>query len=203
MAHPWREQPAGANIPPRGGGERWIVGGVLASDDLRRIRRVLNIAGVIALIIGFVAIVVPIVASVGTAIFVGWVLVAAGITMGVRAISHRAPFRGLEALLTLVVGLYLLLFPLSGTVTLTFVLAVWFFASGFLSLSAAAQQPRTPEAWITALGGVLSVVLGFLIAVNLPSSASWAIGLLVGINLMFWGVRALVAAHVLKRLFDT
>jgi uncharacterized membrane protein HdeD (DUF308 family) len=41
-------------------------------------------------------------------------------------------------------------------------------------------------------------VLGILIAVELPSSAGWAIGLLVGINLIFWGVRALVGARLLK-----
>jgi uncharacterized membrane protein HdeD (DUF308 family) len=51
-----------------------------------------------------------------------------------------------------------------------------------------------------ALGGGLSVILGFLIAASLPSSATWAIGLLVGINLVFWGVRALIGARLLKEL---
>jgi uncharacterized membrane protein HdeD (DUF308 family) len=203
MAQPWSEQVAGPNIRSRGDGETWMFGAGLGTDDVRRARKVLNIAGIVALIIGFVAIVVPAVASVATAIFVGWVLVAAGITMGARAFSNRAWLRGLEALLTLIAGLYLLLFPLSGTVSLTFVLAVWFFASGFLSLSVAAREPRSSEQWMTALGGVLSVVLGFLIAVNLPSSASWAIGLLLGIHLIFWGIRALVGAQVLKQLFET
>jgi uncharacterized membrane protein HdeD (DUF308 family) len=53
---------------------------------------------------------------------------------------------------------------------------------------------------MTAFGGAISVILGVLIAVNLPSSAGWAIGLLVGINLIFWGVRALVAAGLLSSL---
>jgi uncharacterized membrane protein HdeD (DUF308 family) len=49
------------------------------------------------------------------------------------------------------------------------------------------------------LGGVLSMLLGVLIALELPSSAAWAIGLLVGVNLLFWGVRAIVAARLLGR----
>jgi uncharacterized membrane protein HdeD (DUF308 family) len=47
------------------------------------------------------------------------------------------------------------------------------------------------------------VILGILIAVGLPSSAAWAIGLLVGIELIFWGARALLAAHILKQWFGT
>ncbi|MGZ4250669.1 MAG: hypothetical protein ACXVUE_20495 [Solirubrobacteraceae bacterium] len=52
--------------------------------------------------------------------------------------------------------------------------------------------------WAAALNGVLLIVLGFLIADSLPSSAAWAIGLLVGIDLIFWGVRSLVATRLLK-----
>jgi uncharacterized membrane protein HdeD (DUF308 family) len=45
---------------------------------------------------------------------------------------------------------------------------------------------------------VLSIILGFLIAASVPSSAAWALGLLVGIDLIFWGVRALTAAWLLN-----
>jgi uncharacterized membrane protein HdeD (DUF308 family) len=51
-------------------------------------------------------------------------------------------------------------------------------------------------------GGVLAIVLAVLIALDLPSSAEWAIGLIVGVNLIFWGTRALVAASLLKRVFE-
>jgi uncharacterized membrane protein HdeD (DUF308 family) len=131
------------------------------------------------------------------------VLVFVGVVTGVHAFSRRPAaqitLHLLKALLTLVVGLYILVFPLSATVTLTFVLAIWFFATGLLELMVAAQQRGLPGAWLVVFSGVIAVLLGIFIAAELPSSAGWAIGLLVGINLVFSGVRLLSFAHLLKR----
>jgi uncharacterized membrane protein HdeD (DUF308 family) len=180
----------------------WTAQVGLTRDQIGRARRWLIVAGSLALLVGVVSIAVPVIASVTTAIFVGWVLLASGIADAIYAISHRAPLRGLEALIALAAGFYLLVFPLHGTVTLTFVLAVWFFASGVFSLAYAVQSRGVPGWWLSALGGVASVILGFLIAASLPSSAAWAIGLLVGINLVFWGVRALLGARLLRALTE-
>ena len=203
MAPTVREQFARNEFGGGLGYEVRMLGGSLGSEQIRRARRWLIVAGVLALITGFVAIAVPAIASVTTTIFVGWILIAAAISIGIQAISHRAPIRGLEALLAFAAGFYVLVFPLSGTVTLTFVLAVWFFASGVLSLSLAFQLGRGAFSWMHAISGLLAVIMGFLIAASLPSSAGWAIGLLIGINLIFWGVRALVGARLLKELTGT
>jgi uncharacterized membrane protein HdeD (DUF308 family) len=103
---------------------------------------------------------------------------------------------------TLIAEFYVLVFPLSGTVTLTFVLAVWFFATGVMSLTFSVQWRGAPGAWFTGFGGALSVILGFLIAASLPSSASCEIGLLVGINLILWG-GALIGARALRDLLES
>ena len=200
MAARWREQAAGAGVPGTGHPWPWTLGGTLTAAELERVRRWLIASGILALLAGVVAIAVPIVASITTALFIGWVLVFVSIPMAIHSVSDRAPVRGLEALLTLIVGLYLLIFPLTGTVTLTFVLAVWFFAGGVMSVVHAWQWRDAPHAWVSALGGALSVLLGFLIAASLPSSAAWAIGLLVGVNLIFWGMRALVAAQAIRHV---
>ncbi len=198
MPRRWNEQLAGPGFPGSRNLESWTPEGRLAGGVLRRVRRWLIAVGVLALISGIVAIAVPVLASVATAIFIGWVLVVAGVAMTVRAVSHRSPVRGLEALVTLVAGLNVLVFPSSGTVTLTFVLAVWFFARGVLSLTYALSRRAGAESWAAAIGGVLSIILGFLVAAGLPGTAAWALGLLVGIDLIFWGVRALTAAWLLN-----
>jgi uncharacterized membrane protein HdeD (DUF308 family) len=174
--------------------------GWLTSEPLQRARRWLIVAGVASLIIGIVAVAVPVLASVTVTIFFGWILIAGGLALGVHAVSHRVWVRGLEAAITFVAGLYILLFPLSGTVTLTFVLAAWLFASGILSLVYGIQWRDSAGNWTYIFSGALSVIVGLLIALGLPSSAAWAIGLLVGINLIIWGVRALTGAWLLKRL---
>ena len=149
----------------------------------------------------------PIVASVTLTLFVGWMLMLYGIVSGFQAFTADVPgrtkaWRALNALLAVLVGLYHVALPLSGTITLTFLLAVWFFGTGLFSLTAAWQwRGRSETPWL-AVSGLLSVLLGILIAVSLPSSAAWAIGLLVGIQMIWWGTDALVAASVLRRMLD-
>jgi uncharacterized membrane protein HdeD (DUF308 family) len=63
------------------------------------------------------------------------------------------------------------------------------------------HRDRPGAGWMT-VNGLLSLALGVLIAANLPSSAGWAIGLLVGIYMIWWGIDALIAASLLKRVLD-
>jgi uncharacterized membrane protein HdeD (DUF308 family) len=187
----------------RASGDAWLEALGRPGEILRRARTLLIVTGALSLLAGVAAIVVPAVASVATAIFIGWILVFAGVVMAVHVFSRHS--RGSRALpiltaaLTLFVGIYLLVAPLSGTLTLTFMLAAWFLGTGVLGLLAAWLHRGLPGAGLIALNGVISVILGVLIAADLPSSATWAIGLLVGINLIVWGVRALVLAAALGR----
>ena len=179
----------------------------LPPTEVKRARRWLIAVGVVALIAGVVAIVVPIAASVTMTLFVGWLLMFWGVLGAVQAIRAPAPrstkaWRLVNAVLAFLVGFYLVVLPLSGTVTLTFLLAVWFFGTGLLSLWSAWQHRHVGGVAMTVVDGVLSLVLGLLIAVSLPSSAAWAIGLLVGFYMLWWGSGALTAAFLTRRLSD-
>ena len=133
------------------------------AEELRRARRWLTVAGVLSLLGGIIAIALPNIASVATAIFVGWLLVFVSALSVVDAFStrdgRRIALRLLIAALSLVAGLYLLVAPLDGTFTLTVVL---------------------------------------LIALELPESATWAIGLVVGVDLLFSGILLLSLARSLR-----
>jgi uncharacterized membrane protein HdeD (DUF308 family) len=174
------------------------------ATSLRRGRRRLMIAGVIALVIGAGAIVVPNVASVATAIFVGWILVLSSGYLLADAFSVRHTGRrilhALLALLTFAAGLYLLVAPLDGTFTLTVMLVIWFVAIGIARLVMGLSELGAPGAGMTAVTGVLDLVLGILIAEQLPSSAAWAIGLIVGIDLIFSGSLLIALAMRLRAL---
>jgi uncharacterized membrane protein HdeD (DUF308 family) len=202
MAQQWSE-PITSGVPARGAPPGDFAPPSLTGRELRRLRVWLAVYGVLAILAGGLAIAIPAVASITIAIFIGWLLVFAGILMGVHRWSHRHDRRlgvrpWLTAALTLLIGLYLVIFPLSGTITLTLLLAIWFVGSGALLLSAWWSLRRLPGMWATGVNGAVSVLLGLLIAVDLPSSAAWAVGLLVGINLVFWGVRVLIEASRLE-----
>ncbi len=173
-----------------------------AAEELKRTRRWLTITGVLSLLGGVVAIVLPNVASVATAIFIGWLLVFASALYVVDAFStregKRIALRLLMAVLTFAAGLYLLVAPLDGTFTLTVMLVIWFVAIGVARIVIGISDRGTRGAGLLVLTGLLSLALGLLIALELPSSAAWAIGLIVGIDLAFWGAQMIAVAQILR-----
>jgi uncharacterized membrane protein HdeD (DUF308 family) len=192
--------PASTADPP-------ILAVPLTPEIAQKARRWLMVTGVLALLAGVVSILVPAVTSVTIAILVGVVLIVIAFPMAASAWAvprrGRRALRLIEASLALIAGVCLVAFPLEGTLTLTFFLAAWFFATGALLLAAAPELRGTPMFWPTLLHGLASLLLGALIVADLPSSAAWAIGLLVGVNLVFYGVRALIAARELKQATTT
>jgi uncharacterized membrane protein HdeD (DUF308 family) len=160
--------------------------------------------GVIFLVVGIVAIVVPAAASVGVAIFLGWVLVFGAIVQLFSAFSVEGTasmvIRLVLAVLMAAAGIYLLVAPLKGTITLTVVLTVWFIATGIVRLFTAFRDRGTPAAGAMAVSGGVAVILGILVALNLPSSASWALGLLVGLDFLCFGWVLLVLANAARKL---
>jgi uncharacterized membrane protein HdeD (DUF308 family) len=178
--------------------------GEVALDELRSTRRWLMASGVLSIIAGLLAFLVPTVASVSVAIFLGAMLVVGGVAIFVGAIATRrggrAVLNAIVGVLTFLAGLYLLAAPLRGTFTLTVMLVLWFVVSGTLRVALGLAEWGVPGSGWTVFNGVVTLILGLLIAESLPSSADWAIGLLVGIDLVFYGTGAVLLAASLKRL---
>ena len=165
------------------------------SEEAESRRPMLVAAGLVAIGVGLAAALVPAVASVGMAVFIGVVLLLASAAIAVDAFSSdglgQKLLRGLVALVTFAAGLYLVVSPLEGTFTLTVMLVLWFVGVGIARIAAGIAELGTPEAGYTIAAGVASLVLGVLIARRLPSAADWAIGLLVGIDFIVYGVLCL------------
>lgn len=158
---------------------------------LARSWKALMAVGVLAILVGCVAILVPAVASVGTAIFIGWILLVAGAFLVAAAFSAHSVgtlvVRMLWALLTVVVGAWLIVEPHNGTLTLTLVLGLYFLFMGVTRITVAFLGRGRPNAGLVGLSGVAGLLIGILVLAEFPSSADWAIGLLVGIDLIFAG----------------
>src|SRR5215475_6573527 len=173
-------------------------------EGLKRSWKALMAVGVVAIFIGCVAIVVPEVASVGTAIFIGWILVIAGAFLVAGAfMAHSIGsviLRLIWALLTVIVGLWLIVEPHNGTLTLTLVLGIYFLFMGLTRIAVAFAARGKEGAGLVGLSGVAGLLIGILVLAKFPSSADWAIGLLVGIDLIFAGWTLVSVALVGKEL---
>jgi uncharacterized membrane protein HdeD (DUF308 family) len=166
------------------------------------------IEGIILLALGLAAIVVPPVATVAVAILIGWLVLVSGIVGLVTTLRARgAPGFGwslLSAVIGIVAGVVLLAWPLSGAFSLTVILTVFLVIEGVASIMYALEHRRelTPRWGFMLLSGVVDLILAGLIFAGLPATAAWAIGLLVGINLVFGGV-ALIAMALQARATAT
>jgi uncharacterized membrane protein HdeD (DUF308 family) len=160
-------------------------------EGLSRSWKALMFVGVAAILLGAIAILVPAVASVGTAIFIGWLLVVvSGVLFAAAFSAHSVgtvAVRVVWALLTLLVGLWLIVEPHNGTLTLTLILGIYFLFMGLTRTAVAFMARGRPNAGLLGLSGVTGLLIGILILAEFPSSADWAIGLLVGIDLIFAG----------------
>jgi uncharacterized membrane protein HdeD (DUF308 family) len=173
------------------------------NESLKQGRKWLMISGVLAVIAGTIAIIVPAVASVTVAIFIGWMLLFGGVFLLIDAFAvrdvGRMILRVLLALVAGAAGLGLLLAPLRGTYTLTVLLVLWFAITGVMRIAVAVAERGTQGAGWMGANGVLTLLLAVLIGAELPESSDWAIGLLVGIDFLFYGFGAIAAASALKR----
>ena len=95
----------------------------------------------------------------------------------------------LSPLLAVFAGIILLARPVQGVLTLTIVVGAYFLAEGVATIMYALEHRRELlERWSWLLvAGIMDLLIAALIITGLPGSAEWAIGLLVGINLLFGG----------------
>jgi uncharacterized membrane protein HdeD (DUF308 family) len=161
--------------------------------------------GVVLLVLGVAAIALPLVATVAVAIVIGWVLLLSGVVGLISTIRMRhAPgfwWSLISAVLGIGAGVVLLRWPLNGALSLTLILTVFLAIEGIVSILFALDHRREFSGrWgMMLISGVVDLILAGLIFAGLPGTAAWAIGLLVGINLVFGGAALIaMALHARK-----
>lgn len=149
--------------------------------------------GIVLVILGVLAVLAPVIASVAATIFFGWILLFSGIVGLITTFRARqAPgfwWSLLSGILGIVAGGLLLFRPLLGTFSLTAVLIAFLFVEGIISIMYAVEHRNALSGrwgWMLA-SGIVDVILAIILFIGLPGTALWALGLLVGINLLFGG----------------
>jgi uncharacterized membrane protein HdeD (DUF308 family) len=161
-------------------------------------------AAIAFIVLGVFAILEPAVASVGVALLIGWLFVFGGIAHLIAAFrgggAKQVIWQVLIGVVYVIGGVYLLANPLMAVGTLTLLLASVLFVAGVLEI-AAYFQIASASGWLLA-NGIVTLVLGGLIWFQWPSSSVWAIGLLVGVNLLLTGFTRLMLGGAGRRLVN-
>lgn len=186
---------------------RSAPGAIAGASSLAEHWWVLLLEGVLLVTAGAFAIALPQVTTLAIDLLVGWALVIGG---GVRLASLVATrhtpglwWSVLSGIVAVVVGAMLLARPLAGAFSITVVLITLFLLEGVFAIVLAAQYRRHLPNWgWTMFTGVVDLVLALLLLSGLPGTATWALGLFVGINLVTVGfavsATALAARSVSK-----
>lgn len=151
------------------------------------------IEGIVLVVLGMAAIAIPLLASIAVTIFLGWLFLISGVA-GLYLTFTTRDMPGfwwslLSAALALAAGIILIVQPVAGTLTLTLVVSAYFIAEGITTIMYALAHRRELSGrwgWLL-MSGIVDLVVAALIIAGLPGSAAWAIGLLIGINLVFGG----------------
>jgi uncharacterized membrane protein HdeD (DUF308 family) len=177
-----------------------------AMGALRAGSRFLLIEGIILLVLGAAAIIVPPIATFAVAIILGWLFLISGIVGFVTTFMMRhAPgfwWSLFSAVIGIAAGLALLGSPAAGVLSLTLLLTAFFVLEGIATIMYALDHKRELSGrWgLMLASGIVDLVLAAIIIAGLPGTAAWAIGLLVGINMLFGGAAligiALHARHI-------
>ena len=146
--------------------------------------------GVILIILGFFALSAVVVASLATALFVGWLMLIGGVIETVGAFWSRR-WSGfflhlLSGVLSVIVGLLFVRAPVGAMLALTLLLACLLMVGGLFRIIAALTYRFSSWGW-PLFSGIIDVILGVMIWMQWPASALWVIGLFLGISLVFRG----------------
>jgi uncharacterized membrane protein HdeD (DUF308 family) len=170
------------------------------SQAVREHWKLFLVEGIVLVILGVLAIAVPQLASIAATIMIGWLFLISGVAGLITTFGARhAPgfwWSLLSAVLGIAAGVVLLGWPLSGVITLTLLLIVFFIIEGVLSIMYALEHKRelTGQWGWMLVSGIIDLVLAAMIWAGLPSTAAWALGLLVGINMLFGGASMIAMA---------
>jgi uncharacterized membrane protein HdeD (DUF308 family) len=168
------------------------------TTSLRAHWQVFLAEGILLMILGVLAIVVPNVATLAVEALIGWLLLVSGIVGLIATLRMRsAPGFGwslLSAAIAIAAGVVLLIWPLSGALSLTLVLTAFLTVEGVATILYALEHRRELSGrWgLMLFSGGVDLILAAMIFAGFPATAAWAIGLLMGINLVFGG-SALIA----------
>jgi uncharacterized membrane protein HdeD (DUF308 family) len=184
-----------------------LVIGIRVSSDIRW--RLLLFQGVILIVLGILAVVAPVAATIAVDVFVGWLFLIGGV-IGLVAVfsTHDIPaflWSLITAALSVALGVLLIWKPAEGALSLTLILTAFFIAEGIFQIATSiAYREVIAGSWGWMLAsGISDLALAAIIILGWPITGAWMLGLLVGINLIMSGLAIVMVAFAGRDLVQT
>lgn len=159
---------------------------------------------VLFIVLGLFAIIEPFTAGLGVTLLVGWLLVIGAVAHFINAFKGGGAkhfiLQVLVGLIYLIGGGYFLTHTIMGVSTLTLLLASVILVEGIFELIAYFRLRSSGGAGWLLINAVVTLLLGGLIWFHWPSSSVWAIGTLVGVNLLMTGISRLMLGMAARKL---
>jgi uncharacterized membrane protein HdeD (DUF308 family) len=171
-------------------------------NDLTKTSKSVKIWGWVVLIAGVFALISPLVAGAFFTVMVGAMMLIAGITRVIDAFQGGGFWSGLFGAVYCIAGLMIIGDPLPGLLALTMILVIYFLVVGITEIIAAFKI-RPVDGWGYLLfSGIVSVLLSLMIWNQWPLSGAWAVGVLVGIQLMISGMTMITVGSAIKNITE-
>jgi uncharacterized membrane protein HdeD (DUF308 family) len=158
--------------------------------------------GLLMVVLGFAAIVFPMISTMVATLLVGWVFLISGLItlFGSFSIHGTGPFFGalLLGLLSIVGGVYMLFNPVAGAAALTLVVGVLFMVQGAYEIIFAFEVRPLPVWGSLLISGIASAILSVLIVAGWPGISLIALGILLGVNFLTTGFAYIFVSRALK-----
>ena len=165
------------------------------------------VCAILMFVCGILAISLPLASSIGIVMLLSWLILFAGMSHLVFAFqSHNAGgfiWKILLAVLYIAAGIYMLMHPLLGVVTLTLILGIFFLLEGIVEIAFYFFMHGFRNSGWVLFDGIVSLILGAMIWRQWPSSSVWVIGTLVGISLMFIGLSRFMLSMAVRRMIPS
>lgn len=173
-------------------------------NDIQRHRKWYVFQGALFVIVGVLAIILPITTALAGGIVLGALLLVGGIAKAVTSIGrHASGWSWASALLAIVTGGLMLWSPWAGLLALSALVAVFLVLDGITEIFVAFRfKPLFDWGWLLA-SGVISLILGIGAFVFFPLGGMLYVGIAIGASLLFYGVALLVVARELGRVWAT
>lgn len=163
-----------------------------ATSEINREIRWSMVVSVLMIVAGCLAIIVPPLSGIAVTLFVAWLLILAGVGHWVYT-WHRRHRSGiwwgwLLGILFIVVGIRMMMFPVSALASLTLLLGIYLLVDAGLEFVMAMRlRPRNGWGWLL-FDAFVAMILGIIILRRWPHSALWVLGTLVGVSILFAGI---------------